>query len=112
MIYAILLNEALTNNDITLFYEYKHNAQQITYYDLLNISYNGIQACIPVTLIKSDILQQCYKRCLISGSVVKKYKHERRIRRTLPGQREYLLSRLSKICPEYSSVVDRILVKI
>lgn len=80
-----------------------------TYYDLITISDGLRDVCIPVPLLKPKIALACFEDAKQRHNFIEKREHNRSHKPNLPGQRDYLLSQLEDICPNWSELTDRYL---
>ena len=97
------INQLWTYRDDTSW----HNMS--TYYDLITISDGLRDVCIPVPLLKPRVALACFEDARQRRNFIQKREHNRSHSPKLPGQRDYLLNQLEKICPNWSDLTDKYL---
>jgi|LakMenEpi03Aug12_release.lakeMendotaPanAssembly.Ray.scaffolds.fasta_scaffold143809_2 hypothetical protein len=117
--WSVLFHYAISNPDYLILIESDGVNKRG---DLILIKDGKWGACIPVTKLKPDVLGFCYnsigkkyfsyvtrKRQLIT---VKRRIHKRDVKPCLPGQTEYLMSKLSDLCPHWFHIAKRYLINV
>jgi hypothetical protein len=74
--------------------------------DLVVIKVDKYSVCIPATHLKEIKAKECYVASVTTNNVVQKLIHRRKKKLCLPGQYEYLLRKLTRICPNWRDFVD------
>lgn len=112
--WSVLFHYAISNPDYQILIESDGVDKRG---DLILVKDGKWGACIPVTKLKSSTLEFCYnsickknrKRPLIT---VKRRIHKREVKLCLPGQTEYLIDKLSDLCPHWFDIAKRYLINV
>jgi len=112
--WSVLFHYAISNPDYRILIESDGVDKRG---DLILVKDGKWGACIPVTKLKSSTLEFCYnsigkknrKRQLIT---VKRRIHKREVKLCLPGQTEYLIDKLSDLCPHWFDIAKRYLIRV
>ena len=82
-----------------------------TYYDLVTISDGLRDACIPVPLLNQKVALACFEDAKERKNFIAKREHNRSHSPNLPGQFDYLLGQLEKICPNWRELANEYLAE-
>lgn len=109
--WSVLFHYAINNPDYQILLE-SDNINSSA--DLILVNQGKWGACIPVTKLKSDALEFCYNSINKKGRLitVKRKVHKREIQLYLPGQTEYLIDKLSDLCPHWFDIARRYLIHV
>ena len=112
--WSVLFHYAISNPDYQILIE-SDNINRLA--DLILINEGKWGACIPVTKLKSSALQFYYnsidkKRRERQLITVKRKVHKREVKLLLPRQTEYLIDKLSNLCPHWFDIAKRYLINV
>lgn len=115
--FACLLNLALVRKELKIIWESYDNSQEYEwenveftcFYDLVVISDGLRDACIPVPLIRPWYQKACFLNAKERGNFWEKRVHQRNIGKCLPGQEEYLESKLLQVFPNCQELAEEYL---
>ena len=112
--WSVLFHYAISNPDYQILIE-SDNINRLA--DLILVNEGKWAACIPVTKLKSNALEFCYNSIRKKNRggkllTVKRKVHKRNVGICLPGQTEYLVGKLSDLCPHWFDIAKRYLIHI
>ena len=115
--FATLLHKAIDDSYVQIIWESSENwsnspyteVENQSYYDLIVIKWKSSDSCIPVPLLKPWVQKACFHEAKHSQKFIEKRVHNRKLYPCLPKQKEYLLSKLSELAPNYTLLADKYL---
>ena len=115
--FAVLLHKAIDDPILQIKWESSEDwstspyteVDNHTYYDLVVIKFMTSDSCIPVPLLKPWVQKACFHEAKHSQKFIEKRVHNRKLFPCLPKQKEYLLTKLSELAPNYTLLSDKYL---